>query len=167
MIKVKIMQLLKELIRKETGNGFEIQVRPLGHDFGPGYASFYGDVILNEWYVQGNAEYDENHMIVVLYHELGHAVYFQNNPACYKERKSLEDQVQSELAAFEYALIKTLDLAKKGNEGPLKTLIESIHKRKNSTLESKMHQEALKEIIEGSLWQECESYLKILNEKAK
>ena len=75
------MQKLKHYIQLEKKNGYEI-MNAYSAIHGPGIANYEQDcVVLNQKFISGEIEsFNENDLIGVLYHEIGHLKYFKEYP---------------------------------------------------------------------------------------
>jgi hypothetical protein len=123
---------------------------------GPGKANAQmGRVTINlNNFINKNPQIDDNRMVVILYHEIGHLHYAKNTPV---EQKNSED---NEKAAFEYSLLKTKDMAKQGDCGPLKTGLHFMLLRSKSNNTNDPHVRALKRMIKEPLYESYVTYQK-------
>lgn len=98
--------------------------------------------------------FDDNRLIVVLYHEIGHLHYFTNT--------ALSDRapMNSEKAAFEYSLLKTKEMAEKGDCLPLQTGLKFMKLRSESNNLQDPHVRALKLMITEPLYFDYLKYAK-------
>jgi hypothetical protein len=92
--------------------------------------------------------FDDNRLVVVLYHEIGHLHYFQTVP------RAEWTPDRSEQAAFEYSLLKTKELAVAGDCGPLATGLKFMKLRSEGTNLSDPHVRALKRMVTAPLYAE-------------
>lgn len=139
----------------ERANGAIINVQRLGPNYGPGFVTEDGAVILNNFYLRADVdipEYSEDRLIVVLYHELGHVKFL---------RTVKQHRADGVHAAFEHSLIECHRLAiDKKDKGPLNTALHYIDQRRQSENEPDHYQDALDRIVDSPLWKQC----KALNE---
>ena len=91
--------------------------------------------------------YDDNRLVVVLFHEIGHLHYFTEN----KYRRNKED---NEKFAFEYSLKRTKELAENGDCMPLKTGLKYMKLRSQSNNLDDEHVRALKRMVNEPLYYE-------------
>lgn len=132
-------------------------IRSTGQGNGPAFASPNGTIRINVNFLQNELpNFDDNRLIVVLYHEVGHLHYFLNNPIANRTSEN------SEKAAFEYSLLKTKELAEKGDCLPLKTGVKFMKLRSQSNMLQDPHVRALKRMVNESLYAE---YVKYVEEK--
>lgn len=126
---------------------------------GPAFASPKGIITINIAFLNNiKPGFDDNRLIVVLYHEIGHLHYFVTTaPAA----RNSED---SEKAAFEYSLLKTREIAEKGDCLPLATGVRFMKQRSLSNEIQDPHVSALKHMVTEPLYHE---YVKYVNEKCK
>jgi hypothetical protein len=97
--------------------------------------------------------YDDNRLIVVLYHEVGHLHYFRTVPP--GQRTSLA----SERAAFDYSLLKTKELAEAGDCAPLQTGLRFMLRRSQSANLADAHVCALKSLVQEPAYAEYRAYV--------
>lgn len=86
-------------------------------------------VIVNNDYINyPRPAYDQYQLIVVLFHEIGHHIYFQNaNSSIVGKSQMLEFQVQNEFEAMKYSIARCLDLSiNNHNSIPLVRCIEKL-----------------------------------------
>ena len=128
-------KLIKNVVLVEAGNK------------GPAFASPNGVIRIDLSYLENpKPNFDDNRLIVVLYHEIGHLHYFVTVP---KEQWTSD---RSEQAAFEYSLLKTKEMAEKGDCGPLKTGVHFMKLRSEGTNLDDPHVRALKRIVTEPLY---------------
>lgn len=121
---------------------------------GPGFAPSPGRIMLNLDYLSSpKAAYGENRLVVVLYHEIGHLHYFNNTP---RGKRNPED---SEKAAFEYSLIKAMQMAKIGDCMPLQEGLKNMKARSEGNNMQDPHVRALKRLVNEPLYTECRDYV--------
>lgn len=122
---------------------------------GPGFANPNGTVTLNlDYFVNKKPHFDDNRLIVVLYHEIGHLRYFNKTA---KGKRNPED---SEKAAFEYSLQKTKEMAVNKDCLPLKAGLHFILLRSQSNEMSDPHVRALKRMVNEPLYAGYVAYQK-------
>jgi len=132
-------------------------IRSAGRDNGPAFASPNGTIRIDVKYLESQQPtFDDNRLIVVLYHEIGHLHYFLNTP---QPNRNSQD---SEQAAFEYSLLKTKELAEQGDCLPLKTGLKFMLLRSQSDNLQDPHVRALKLIVTQPLYA---GYVKYAEEK--
>ncbi|GAA4501721.1 hypothetical protein GCM10023172_24000 [Hymenobacter ginsengisoli] len=98
-------------------------------------------------------EFDDNRLVVVLYHEIGHLHYFSTVPA------SQRDSQASERAAFDYSLLKTKALAEAGDCAPLQTGLKFMLLRSRSNDLADPHVRALKSLVQEPAYAEYKAYV--------
>lgn len=136
------------LLRQE---GYIINIKRLGPNYGPGFVTEHAEIVLNNWYLRGKvSEYSEDRLIIVLLHELGHIKYQANVPT------DKRDQADSEYSAFENSINGATALAKKGDTGPLDVVLHYLQQRQQSGEEPDYYQDALDRIISSSLWNDAQ-----------
>ncbi|MBD1394107.1 hypothetical protein [Mucilaginibacter glaciei] len=99
-------------------------------------------------------DFDDNRLIVVLYHEIGHLHYFTITPPADRA------PMNSEKAAFEYSLLKTKEMAEKGDCLPLKTGLKFMKLRSKSNNLQDPHVRALKLMVTEPLYFDYLKYAK-------
>ena len=120
---------------------------------GPGFANPNGTVTLNlDYFVNKKPRFDDNRLIVVLYHEIGHLHYFD------KTAKGKRNPEESEKAAFEYSLQKTKEMAALKDCLPLKAGLHFMVQRSQSGETSDPHVRALKRMVNEPLYAEYVAY---------
>jgi hypothetical protein len=123
----------------------------------PASASPNGVIRINVKFLENEQpDFDDNRLIVVLYHEIGHLHYFLNTP---QANRNPDD---SEQAAFEYSLLKTKEIAEKGDCLPLKTGLKFMKLRSEGTNLADPHVHALKRIVTEPLYA---NYVKYVEDK--
>lgn len=124
---------------------------------GPAFASPNGTIsIVLDFLEHPKPNFDDNRLIVVLYHELGHLHYYATTP---RNKWNPED---SEKAAFEYSLLRTKQLAEAGDCQPLRAGVNFMKLRSQGTNLSDAHVRALKRMVEEPLYA---GYLQYVREK--
>lgn len=122
---------------------------------GPGFANPNGTITLNlDYFINKKPRFDDNRLLVVLYHEVGHLHYFDKTP---RPKRNPED---SEKAAFEYSLQKTKELAMNNDCLPLKSGLQNMLLRSQSNETSDPHVRALKRMVNEPLYTEYVAYQK-------
>lgn len=165
------MEKLDYYIQIETNKGFRIE-KAFSPYHGPGIANYEENcVVLNQRFLMGHIEsFNENDLIGVLYHEIGHLKYIKLHPVV--ELKLTEDfKVNSEYYAFEYSLIVLLEIANNGDFDPLKAMFNKISDRIRKVQEnnfedednSQSHINALLKISDSEIFAKCSSYLSLLS----
>lgn len=124
---------------------------PLGS---PAAAFANGAVRLDRRYLeQPQLGFDDNRMVVVLYHEIGHLHYFRTVPPGQRTSEA------SERAAFDYSLLKTKSLAEAGDCAPLQTGLRFMLLRSQSTDLTDPHVRALKSLVQEPTYAEYKAYV--------
>lgn len=122
---------------------------------GPGFAHPNGTVTLNlDYFVNKKPRFDDDRLVVVLYHEIGHLHYFNATP---KGKRNPED---SEKAAFEYSLQRTKEMAVNKDCLPLKAGLHFMLQRSKSDEVGDPHVRALKRMVNEPLYAEYVAYQK-------
>jgi hypothetical protein len=98
-------------------------------------------------------EFDDNRLVVVLYHEIGHLHYFSTVPA------GQRDSQASERAAFDYSLLKTKALAEAGDCAPLQTGLNFMLLRSRSNDLADPHVRALKSLVQEPAYAKYKAYV--------
>jgi hypothetical protein len=125
-------------------------------DNGPAKAGRQGNIFIDVSYLENERpNFDDNRLIVVLYHEIGHLHYYLKVPA------GMGDPLDSEQAAFEYSLLKTKEIAEKGDCQPLKAGVKFMKLRSEGTNLQDPHVRALKKIIPSDLYAGYVQYVNI------
>ncbi len=126
---------------------------------GPAFASPQGIITFNiEYFKHPKPNFDDNRLIVVLYHEIGHLHYYVTT---YRTKWNPEN---SEKAAFEYSLLKTKQLAENGDCMPLITGVKFMKLRSESNDLKDAHVRALKRMVNEPLYSD---YVKYVNTNCK
>jgi len=124
---------------------------PLGS---PAAAFGNGAVRLDRRYLeQPQPGYDDNRLVVVLYHEVGHLHYFRTVPP------GQRDSQASERTAFDYSLLKTKALAEAGDCAPLQTGLQFMRLRSQSSDLADPHVRALKSLMQEPLYADYQRYV--------
>lgn len=123
---------------------------------GPGTANPNGTIALNlDYFIHKKPRFDDNRLIVVLYHEIGHLHYFNRTP---RGKRNPED---SEKAAFEYSLQKTKEMAEQKDCLPLKMGLHFMLLRSQSNEIGDPHVRALKKMVNEPLYAGYVAYQKV------
>ncbi len=126
-----------------------------GLDLGPAFASPAGVIDIDISYLEHQRpNFDDNRLVVVLFHELGHLHYFVTVP------RAQWTSDNSEQAAFEYSLLRTKQLAEAGDCGPLATGVKFMKLRSEGTNLADPHVRALKRIVTEALYAGYVDYVK-------
>ena len=124
---------------------------PLGS---PAAAFGNGAVRLDRRFLeQPQPGYDDNRLVVVLYHEVGHLHYFVAVPPGQRTSQA------SERAAFDYSLLKTKGLAEAGDCAPLQTGLRFMLLRSQSDDLADPHVRALKSLVQEPAYAEYRAYV--------
>ena len=124
---------------------------PLGS---PAAAFGNGAVRLDRRFLeQPQPGFDDNRLVVVLYHELGHLHYFSTVPPAQRDSQA------SERAAFDYSLLKTKQLAEAGDCAPLQTGLYFMRLRSQSSDLADPHVRALKRLVQESAYADYRRYV--------
>lgn len=114
---------------------------------GPAFASPKGEITINVEFIQTpKPNFDDNRLIVVLYHEVGHLHYYVTT------KQTDWNPENSEKAAFEYSLLKTKEIAEKGDCLPLQSGLKFMKLRSEGTNLEDAHVRALKRMVTGPLY---------------
>lgn len=114
---------------------------------GPAFASPKGIITINVDYIlTPRANFDDNRLIVVLYHEVGHLYYYITT------KQADWNPENSEKAAFEYSLLKTKELAEKGDCLPLQSGLNFMKLRSEGNNLKDPHVRALKRMVNEPLY---------------
>ena len=97
--------------------------------------------------------YDDNRLVVVLYHEVGHLHYFSAVPPGQRNSEA------SERAAFDYSLLKTKALAEAGDCAPLQTGLRFMLLRSQSSDLTDPHVRALKSLVQEPPYADYRRYV--------
>lgn len=97
--------------------------------------------------------FDDNRLVVVLYHEIGHLHYFAQVPPGQRNSSA------SEQAAFEYSLSKTRQLAEAGDCRPLQTGLYYMQQRSRSNNLADPHVVALQRLVASPLFADYQRYV--------
>lgn len=98
-------------------------------------------------------DYEDNRLVVVLYHELGHLHYFRAVPPAQRSADA------SERAAFAYSLLKTRELAEAGDCGPLQTGLRFMLLRSQAPNLADPHVRALRDLVREPEYAEYQRYV--------
>ena len=141
---------LSSIVKCLRWQGYNITIEKRGSK-GPGFYSIQDNkIILNNWYLRGqDPEYPEDRLIIVLFHELGHADYH----AKLRVEGKKENRADSEYAAFKNSLERAIELVETvGDYGPLKLVVFHLERRQQSGSKKEYYQYALNKIIRSKLW---------------
>ena len=120
----------------------------------PAMAFANGAVRLDLRYLQHQQPtFDDNRLVVVLYHEVGHLHYFRTVPAASRTSEA------SEQAAFAYSLLKTRELAAAGDCAPLQTGLRFMLLRSQSNDLADPHVRALKHLVREPAYADYQRYV--------
>jgi hypothetical protein len=97
--------------------------------------------------------FDDNRLVVVLYHEVGHLHYFSTVPPDQRNSQA------SERAAFDYSLLKTKALAEAGDCAPLQTGLRFMLLRSQSNDLADPHVRALKNLVQEPAYAAYKAYV--------
>lgn len=104
-------------------------------------------------FIEGDiSTYDDNRLVVVLFHEIGHLYYFS------KHREGYRDRQDNEKYAFEYSLKKTKEMADNGDCMPLKTGLKYMLLRSQSNDLQDEHVRALKILVNEKMFKRYSDY---------
>jgi hypothetical protein len=124
-------------------------------DMGPARAGPRGNIFIDIKYLESQQpDMDDNRLSVVLYHEIGHLHFFSVTPP--GKRFTFD----SEKAAFEYSLLKTKEIAEKGDCLPLKTGVKFMKIRSEGNNLQDPHVIALKKLVLEPLYAGYVTYVK-------
>lgn len=136
-----------------------VMVRSEGQGQGPAFAGPNGVIRIDVGYLEHpRPTFDDNRMVVVLEHELGHLHYFQTTA------RADWTPENSEKAAFEYSLKMTKAMAEKGDCAPLQAGLKFMKMRSEGTNLGDAHVRALKRMVNEPMYAE---YVKWDAEKCK
>ncbi|WP_201977722.1 hypothetical protein [Hymenobacter rubidus] len=125
-----------------------------GRNDGPAAAFPNGAVRLDVRYLQSpQPGFDDNRMVVVFYHEIGHLHYFRTMPQAQRTPDA------SERAAFDYSLQATRRLAEAGDCGPLQAGLHFMLLRSQSNDVADPHVRALKNLVQEPAYAEYRRYV--------
>ncbi|RZK52144.1 MAG: hypothetical protein EOO59_14070 [Hymenobacter sp.] len=141
-------------VRQDPLLGQLLLVRPTGPFSSPASANPTGNVRLDVRFLeQPRPGFDDNRLVVVLYHEVGHLHYFRTVPPGQRTPEA------SERAAFDYSLLKTKELAAAGDCGPLQTGLRFMRLRSQSSDLADPHVRALKSLVQEPTYTEYKAYV--------
>ncbi len=130
-----------------------VLVRPAGPLNTPATAAPDGTVRLDVRFLeQPRPGFDDNRLVVVLYHEVGHLHYYLAVPPGQRSPEA------SERAAFDYSLLKTKELAANGDCEPLQTGLRFMLLRSQSDNVADPHVRALKSLVQEPAYAEYQRY---------
>ncbi|WP_151086784.1 hypothetical protein [Hymenobacter baengnokdamensis] len=120
----------------------------------PAMAFPNGAVRLDLRYLQHSQPgFDDNRLVVVLYHEIGHLHYFRTVAPASRTPEA------SERAAFDYSLLKTRELADAGDCKPLQTGLYFMRLRSQSADIADPHVQALKSLVREPAYANYQRYV--------
>ncbi|MVN76114.1 hypothetical protein GO988_07235 [Hymenobacter sp. HMF4947] len=120
----------------------------------PAMAFANGAVRLDLRYLQtAQPGFDDNRLVVVLYHEIGHLHYYRTVPAPSRTPEA------SERAAFDYSLVKTRELAAAGDCAPLQTGLRFMLLRSQAHDLADPHVRALKALVQEPAYADYRRYV--------
>ena len=126
-----------------------------GLDNGPAKAGPRGNIFIDIKYLEHEQPaFDDDRLVVVLYHEIGHLHYFMTVPITNRNPE------ENEKYAFEYSLNKTKELSEKGDCSPLKTGLKFMKIRSESDNLQDPHVRALKRMVNEPLYNTYLQYVK-------
>ena len=109
---------------------------------GPAFAAPNGTILINLIFLKEEKPgFDDNRLVVILHHEIGHLHYFATTLPADRNGEA------SEKAAFEYSLLKTKERAEKGDCAPLQTGLKFMKLRSESNNLEDPHVRALKSMV--------------------
>ncbi|MDB5232423.1 MAG: hypothetical protein JWN76_3228 [Chitinophagaceae bacterium] len=125
-------------------------------DNGPAKAGPKGNIFIDIKYLEHEQpDFDDDRLVVVLYHEIGHLHYFMTVPVADR------DPEENEKYAFEYSLTKTKELADKGDCKPLKVGLKFMKIRSESDNLQDPHVRALKKMLNEQQYSSYMEYVKL------
>jgi len=147
------MPKLESYVKKERENGYDISIVRKGPQGRVGYCDLNGRIELNNYYVSGLADrFDENRMIGVLYHEIGHSKFRKMRITA---GMLTPDHIEAEFQAFTYSLNKCKEIAEVSDSMPLESVIYWINERMNNLQDEPIaHRVALERLRVTDLWRE-------------
>jgi hypothetical protein len=153
----KFYREFKDIQKRDTLIKKIVFLRNQDLNGGPAEAGVRGNILIDVKYLETEQpSFDDNRLIVVLYHEIGHLHYFMTVPP------SQRDIMQNEKFAFEYSLTKTKEMADNGDCLPLKTGLKFMKLRSQGTNLQDPHVQALRLMVNEPLYA---GYLKFVREK--
>lgn len=124
-------------------------------DNGPAKAGPRGNIFIDIKYLEHEQpDFDDDRLVVVLYHEIGHLHYFMTVPVGNRNPE------ENEKFAFEYSLGKTKELAENGDCKPLKVGLRFMKIRSESENLQDPHVRALKRMVSEPLYNDYLQYVK-------
>ncbi len=153
----KFYREFKDIQKRDTLIKKIVFLRNQNLNGGPAKAGPLGNIFIDAKYLENEQPgFDDNRLIVVLYHEIGHLHYFMTVPPPQR------NMVQSEKYAFEYSLQKTKQMADSGDCLPLKTGLKFMKLRSQGTNLQDPHVRALKLMVTEAPYA---GYLNYVSEK--
>jgi hypothetical protein len=124
-------------------------------DNGPAKAGPKGNIFIDIKYLEHEQPgFDDDRLIVVLYHEIGHLHYFATVPVVNRNPE------ENEKYAFEYSLAKTKELAEKGDCRPLEVGLKFMKSRSETDNMQDPHVRALKRMLSQPVYNDYLQYVK-------
>ncbi|MBO2008376.1 hypothetical protein [Hymenobacter negativus] len=125
-----------------------------GRNDGPAAAFPNGVVRLDVRYLESpQPGFDDNRMVVVFYHEIGHLHYFRTVPVARRTADA------NERAAFDYSLQMTQHLADAGDCGPLQAGLRFMLLRSQSSNLADPHVRALQSLVQEPAYADYRRYV--------
>lgn len=126
-----------------------VMVRSDSRGLGPAFAGPNGVIRIDVSYLESpRPNFDDNRMVVVLEHEIGHLHYYETTAHADWTPEN------SEKAAFEYSLKMTKQMAEKGDCSPLQTGLRFMKMRSEGNNLRDAHVRALKRMVNEPLYAE-------------
>lgn len=166
-LQIQYVKKLNSYIQSETNKGFKIL-----KDYSPWHREAIVNyekncVVFNLKYLTNEINsFYENFLIGVLYHEIGHLIYFKQSPITF-ENFTETYKTNSEYFAFEYSLITLLEIANSGDLEPLKATFENVDNRikkiQDNNIENEnnsySHINALLRLANSDIFHKCQKFL--------
>ena len=131
-------------------------VRAEGRGHGPAFAAPNGVIRIDISFLEDpKPNFDDNRMVVVLEHEIGHLHYFETTSTAVRTPEN------SEKAAFEYSLKITRAMAEKGDCAPLQTGLRFMKLRSEGNNLADAHVRALKRMVHEPLYAEYVDWARV------
>lgn len=145
----KFYAVLKNAQRNEPLVKQVLFVRAEGRSKGPAFAQPPGTIRIDISFIeQPRPLFDDNRLVVVIEHEIGHLHYYHDT------QRSDWNPENSEKAAFEYSLKKTREMAEKGDCAPLQSGLKFMKMRSEGNNLGDAHVRALKRMVNEPLYAE-------------
>ncbi|GAB3860903.1 hypothetical protein GCM10028822_39560 [Hymenobacter terrigena] len=150
----KFYRALREVQQQDTLLKRFVLVQNERRTDGPAAAFPNGVVRLDIRFLQSpQPGFDDNRMVVVFYHEIGHLHYFRTVPLAGRTPDA------SERAAFDYSLLQTRRLAEAGDCQPLQTGLKFMLLRSQSSDLSDPHVRALQNLVREPAYADYRAYV--------